>query len=68
VRFGGGDPNTVWKVKRYRRATRSSIGGSVTLAASPSRTRSMPSSPTEKVQAGFAARLRALRVPGPLVK
>ena len=53
---------------RYRRATRSSVGGSVTLAASPSRTRSMPSSPTENVQAGFAARLRALRVPGPLVK
>jgi hypothetical protein len=42
--------------------------GSVTLAASPSRTRSMPVNPTENVQAGFAASSRALRVPGPLVK
>ena len=53
---------------RYRPAARSSVRRSATLAASPSRTRSMPSSLTDIVQAGFAARLRVLRVPGPLVK
>jgi hypothetical protein len=53
---------------RYRPATRSSVGGSVTLVAWPSSTRSIPSRPAEMVQAGFAARLRAFLVLGPLVK
>jgi hypothetical protein len=53
---------------RYRPASRSSVSVSLTLVASPSSTRSMPSSLTEIVHAGFAARLRAFRVPAPLVK
>jgi hypothetical protein len=38
------------------------------LAALPSRTRSMPCSRTDIVQAGFTARLRAFRARGLLVK
>jgi hypothetical protein len=39
------------------------VGPSVTLVASPSSTRSIPSSLTEIVQGGVAARFRAFRVP-----
>jgi hypothetical protein len=46
----------------------SSVALSVILEVSPSKMTSMPSSRTEIVQAGFAARLRDFRVPGPLVK
>ncbi len=53
---------------RYRAASRSSVAASVTRVALPSSTRSMPSSLAEIVLAGYAARLRAFRVPGPLVK
>jgi hypothetical protein len=53
---------------RYRPASRSSVFVSVTLVASPSSTRSIPSSLTEIVHAGLAARLRALRVLAPFVK
>lgn len=47
-------------------ATRSSVAGSATLVASPSMTMSIPEGLAERVQAGFVARLRDLRVPGPL--
>ena len=40
----------------------------MTLDASPSNTMSIPSSLTEIVHAGFAARFRAFFVPGPAVK
>ena len=46
----------------------SSVGLSVTRLAYPSKTRSMPVRWLEMVQAGFAIKLRDLRVPGPLVK
>src|ERR1039457_210239 len=49
-------------------ATRSRIAGPVTRVAVPSRVKSRPGNLTEIVQAGFNARFRALRVPGPLVK
>jgi hypothetical protein len=47
---------------------RSKIAGSVTRTAAPSRVSSIPGSLTEIVQAGFDARFRILRVPGPLGK
>jgi len=53
---------------RYMLETRSSVGRSVTRVASPSSTKSKPSSLIEIVQAGRMARLRDLRVAGPLVK
>ena len=42
------------------------VGASVTCTASPSKTRSSPVTWQASVQAGFAARLRPLRVPGPI--
>src|SRR5262249_19050915 len=53
---------------RYRAATASSVGPSVTRAAAPSSTRSMPLRRTDTVHAGLAARSRDLRILGPLVK
>src|SRR3979409_423102 len=52
----------------YTLARRWSVGSSVTSRAVPSRTRSSPVSGTEMTQFGFFARLRLLRVPGPLPK
>src|SRR5437879_8383160 len=53
---------------RYTAATRSKVDESVTRWASPSSTRSMPRKRTDTAHAGFAARLRDLRVPGPPTK
>src|SRR6266571_6914916 len=44
------------------------VDESVTRWASPSSTRSMPRKRTDTVHAGFTARLRDLRVPGPPTK
>src|SRR6266498_222571 len=65
--FHLGRPSTL-TVQARRLLQRRLIGLSVTLVASPSRTRSIPSSLHDLVQAGLVARLRALRVSGPLVK
>ncbi|MCP9964414.1 hypothetical protein LUX39_03890 [Actinomadura madurae] len=51
---------------RYPAATGSRTAGSVTRSASPSSTTSPIGVRTEIVHAGFAARFRDLRVPGPL--